>query len=612
MKSILLFCLSLTIVLPLLAQVNCMQIGVGLSGPAYWEGGENPFIDQMKARGGWITFAASGGGAWDTQHASEFHYDSNGYPDSGVPYITSGGSEKLRLVVSASARIPQQTYVFLYDGNGVFTFNGFTVGSSTPGRIVVTCNTTGNAWIHIDSSAITPNHVRNFRLVPIANEFNHEQLLFRQPFLDKLDTFYALRFMDWFKTNGNDLNTWNQRILKSYYTQASARGTAYEYAIELSNRSGKHPWVCVPHLADSNYIAQMATLFRDSLDTTLSVYLEYSNEVWNYQFSQTQWINQTGQFYPSTWPPNPLYDAGQSFAYNAGKLAARTFRIWRNVWGADSLRVKRVLATQAANSFVATENIAAVNHQYDYLSPAWYFGISPNQANAYTSSTTPVQIIDSCRYAFFNNYLTDFKDHYTLANADQAKVIHYEGGQHISAYGNTSNPALQAMYDAQIHPNMHTLYDQVLDSMRVWGSELAMAFVLGGDNSQYGSWGHIRSVDSTSSTTYSPKFEALLNNLPSTIPGCTPSNSRNNDKSVSHWNIYPNPVQDKLFIQSEEDNTPIKINMFSATGIQVISERIIHSTTGIEVSSIPSGIYFIQGTTPTGEVIFSGKINVLH
>ena len=38
--------------------------------------------------------------------------------------------------------------------------------------------------------------------------------------------------------------------------------------------------MCVPHLADDNYVASMAAVLRDSL--TGMLYLEYSNEVWNF------------------------------------------------------------------------------------------------------------------------------------------------------------------------------------------------------------------------------------------------------------------------------------------------------------------------------------------
>jgi hypothetical protein len=492
-----------------------MQIGVGLEGSAYWSTGENPFIDQMKYRGGWITFNATGNSPWDTQLDHEIPLDADGYPNAGIPYTTSGGDQKVRIVVSASGRLALGPHVFLYDGDGQFSFYGMTVTNSAPGRIEVNVTGTGNVWMHLNYSAPAPNHARNFRLVPIAQEQTYMQDIFRPSFLDKLAPFYALRFMDWFHTNNNPLQHWSSRATPSSYSQADSAGVAYEYAIALCNRTGKHPWVNVPHMADSTYIAEMARLWHDSLDPALHLYLEYSNETWNWQFQQAQWMIQNTQWTPAHWPLNPLYTPSQNFSYNSGLHSAQVFRIWRRVWGADSLRVVRVLGTQAVwPEATAIGNVEGCGRQYDYLSPTWYFGLSTSQSAGFTAATTAQQVIDTCRANFYGPSLAKLKMHYAIADTTGGKgVLHYEGGQHISAYGNNSHPALSAFYAAQTHPAMYDLYDDVLDSIRSWGSELAMAFVLGGGNSQYGSWGHITNVDSTPTMANAPKYLALLDNL---------------------------------------------------------------------------------------------------
>jgi len=444
MKSFLFTLFLLLLSFPLFAQSpNCMQIGVGLEGPAYWSNGENPFIDQMKWRGGWLSFNASGSSPWNTQLSDEVAYDADGYPNAGIPASTSGGLQKLRLMVSANHRVPNQQFVFLYDGYGEFTFNGFQVDSTAPGRIVVTVTGTGNVWMHLDSSSAAPNHARNFRLVPLGQEATYETEMFRPPFLEKLDPFYAIRFMDWFHTNNSPVMTWDMRSTPTSYSQADSAGVCYEYAIALCNQTQKHAWVTVPHLADSIYITRMAEMWRDSLDAGLDVWLEYSNETWNWQFAQAQWIIQQTGAYPAHWPLNTEYDPNHNFAWNSGIKSKRIFRIWRNVWGADSLRVKRVLGTQAAwPQAVAYGNIEGADYQYDYLCPTWYFGISPTEANAFDSTTTALQVIDSCRKGFFEDLLPNFKLHYQIVDSFGGKVAHYEGGQHISAYGNWGAPAL--------------------------------------------------------------------------------------------------------------------------------------------------------------------------
>lgn len=500
---------------PISAQ-TCMQIGVGLAGPAYWETGENAFIDQLKYRGHWITFNHVGSSPWDTNLDHEIPMDSVGYPNAGIPYNTvTGGLQRTRFVVSASNRVPENVqYVFLYDGYGEFDFHGFTVDSVAPNRIVVTVTGTGNVWIDLDSSSVAPNHARNFRLVPLAEELTYEQDIFRANWLNRARDFYSIRFMDWFHTNNNPVQNWSMRSTPNSYSQADSAGICYEYAIEAANRTGAHPWVCIPALVDSQYIVNMARMWHNRLDPELDIYVEYSNEVWNFQFQQTQWIQQNTGNYPSHWPLNSKYNSSLNWAENEGLMQGWAINIFRQEWGADSNRVHRVVATQAVNSWVSINVLEGAERKFDYLSPAWYFGTSTSQSAAFGAGTTPEQVIDTCRANFFVRSVQDQKEHYIVADTMGGKgVIHYEGGQHISAYGNSSHPALQAFYDAQVHPNMYQLYDDVLDSLREWGSELTMAFVLGGGNGRYGSWGHITSVDSTPSMSYSPKYMALLDNM---------------------------------------------------------------------------------------------------
>ena len=58
--------------------------------------------------------------------------------------------------------------------------------------------------------------------------------------------------------------------------------------IDLGNELEKDIWLNIPHLADDAFVRAMAEAVRDSLDPALKVYVEFSNEVWNSQFSQSR------------------------------------------------------------------------------------------------------------------------------------------------------------------------------------------------------------------------------------------------------------------------------------------------------------------------------------
>ena len=59
-----------------------------------------------------------------------------------------------------------------------------------------------------------------------------------------------------------------------------------EYAILLANEVHANAWINVPYHATDDYVTQLAQLIKSTLDPSLNVYVEFSNEVWNTAFEQ--------------------------------------------------------------------------------------------------------------------------------------------------------------------------------------------------------------------------------------------------------------------------------------------------------------------------------------
>ncbi|HHG86627.1 MAG TPA: T9SS type A sorting domain-containing protein [Bacteroidetes bacterium] len=570
---------------------NCMDLGVNLGAVQYWSGGENPFKDQMKQSGEFLGFYDFN---WDDHVLDSIPRDTNGYPNAGIPYSKNLGGAigtknlYVRKMISAGGRLAQTQYVFLYDGNGSITFQGdVTVTNQAAGRIELTCTGANNIYLILTQSDLAPNHARNFRLVSLANESSYETDMWRQAFVDRLAPFSTVRMMDWGETNSNATWDWSEHTTATYNCQNTKSGVAYEHIIDLCNSQHKDLWICVPHMADTNYIQQMATIFKHGLDPNLTIYLEYSNEVWNWIFDQFFWVEDDFTWLNPSFPHNDLYDSTRSIYYNTGKLSKRTFELWYDVFAADSGRVKRVVACQGGNVYVAQEMIDAIGNDYDYLSPDWYFGAS-EQTN-FTGLIGAQDVIDSCRSDFYQNRWAPNLAHYTLAQQAGKKVICYEGGQHITANGNSNYAGLQAFYDAQVHPNMYTLYDDVLDTLRYRGAELLMAYTLAGENGPYGSWGQISNVNLTPTMANAPKYMALLDNLPHTISGCG-ATSIEDAQSLGNFLIYPNPANQVIQIQSEEAFEQFQITALSGA---TVLEGALKSNFQIEISSLKAGLYFI-------------------
>lgn len=118
-----------------------------------------------------------------------------------------------------------------------------------------------------------------------------------------------IRFMDWGSINYNPMVNWADRNLPTasqYYfegdvdtlsdpsTAVHVKGMAYEWMIDLCNRTDRPMWVCVPHQATDAFITSLAQLIKARLKPGLEVYIEYSNETWNFGSGT---LNVTGSTY---------------------------------------------------------------------------------------------------------------------------------------------------------------------------------------------------------------------------------------------------------------------------------------------------------------------------
>jgi uncharacterized protein (TIGR03437 family) len=119
------------------------------------------------------------------------------------------------------------------------------------------------------------------------------------PLLAALRPFSFLRAMDLIETNhrifygSGDWIEWADRRRPEDASQSlqtgQAFGYAWEYVILTANLSNRDLWLNVPAEATDDYIEQLARFVRDRLNPELKVYVEYSNEVWNFGFGQYAW-----------------------------------------------------------------------------------------------------------------------------------------------------------------------------------------------------------------------------------------------------------------------------------------------------------------------------------
>lgn len=515
------------------AQTTCpLLFGTNLSGINDWTT-EMPFVDVMHQSREWYTTTATPFGPWDTQKIGSIPKDTDGYPLE-VPYTVDGVPQIVKTVWANMSAWQEGTYLLLYEGDGDFEFWGdFTIVSSSPGRIVLnfTRNTIpeGIAQLSIKRSNIS-NHVRNIRILMQEHEATYQTHPFNPLFIQKLAPFKVLRFMDWGGTNnwGNpdayssydeDADTikinWADRAQMSNYTWATNKGVPYEMMIDLCNQTNKDLWICIPHSASNDHIRNMATLVKTRLNPNLHVYVEYSNELWNWMFGQTQWINKFG---PSNldWP--------QRIAFYVQNALDR----WTEGFDGQLNRLTRVVGVQAAWQDVSNRIIAPLRiDSYDAFAPAAYFGISEAadaRLDVLGASATINDIATEVRASMQTNemvWLTQQKQH--IADVKNKPMLFYEGGQHLTPTPFGVEPTYaQALLDIQRDPVMYDLYNEWFTFLKTLSTSsspsLFMNFsFVGSRSAKYGSWGVLEMLNQNITQIPAPKYSALLNQINSCI-----------------------------------------------------------------------------------------------
>ena len=476
-------------------------LGTNLSGPADWNT-ELPFVDVFRLSRPWISQRK--GAAWGK--GPKLALDAHGW----VTRLESGCSAETPLCTIDGGHYPAGEYTVLYEGTGRIAFSGgVKVVSSAPGKIVIGVDPSrGGFFLRLEATD-AKNPVRNIRVIMPGFVETYRTNPFHPVFLKRWKGVACLRFMDWMHTNGSKVRTWSDRPTPDSAT-FSAKGVALEWMIDLSNRMGADPWFCMPHLADDDFVRRFAGIVRAKLDPKRTVYVEYSNEVWNGMFAQSRWAGQEGKrlgFAEKSW------EASWKFT---GYRSAQIFRIWEEVFG-GSKRLVRVLATQAANPYVSHRVVEfrdAYRHA-DALAVAPYVtcNVSP-QGKRLNASTVEKWTVDEALDYMEDTALPQsirwIRGQKKVADQYGLKLIAYEAGQHmVGVGGGENNRKMTALFHAaNAHPRMGEIYRKYLQAWTDAGGDVFCNFSSVGRWSKWGSWGVMQYYDDDLAK--SPKLLALL------------------------------------------------------------------------------------------------------
>jgi hypothetical protein len=488
-------------------------LGMGLSGVTDYSG-QVPFIDLAKQA------------RWWGPQGNAFDYDAEGW----VRRLPPG--EPPVLVFLSDVPSPWTRFVVRWKGDGALEPTwGMSLVSSGDHEMVISGKTGA-----LKLRATNPSDpVRDIRILPepFVTAYDKGEV-FNPLWVDRIREFRALRFMDWMRTNNSAQSAWADRP-KVNDASWAPKGVPVEVMVRLANETNSDPWFNMPHLATDEYVREFARYVKANLKPHLVAYVEYSNEVWNFQFQQSQYAIQQAK--------TAFGDVGSGWVQYNAMRAAKTCDVWKKeVFGAEAARVHCVIGaftgwrdlirdTLDCPAWAAKGHGACSTHGIDSVAITGYFGgclaprsdaeiatirqwfgdpdkgITRGLEQALDGRHLELEKGGRCGDTVEGNLATYqfFKRH---ADERGLALTAYEGGQHIT--GNASkiqdDPAFVGFHiGLNRAPGMKGLYQKNFAHWKAAGGTLFMHFVDITVPSKWGSWGALESLSQPTS----PKWEAI-------------------------------------------------------------------------------------------------------
>jgi len=356
--------------------------------------------------------------------------------------------------------------------------------------------------------------IRNLKVIRPGYDAKNPPL-FTTPFLEHIARFRILRFMDWLRTNNNDVVTsWGTRATPDKTHYASAAGVPWEHIVTLANQTGKDIWINIPVEADDGYVLQLARLLKSSLKPKIRIYVEYSNELWNAQFWQFGTNVELAIAEVRDDPNSPLAYDGCSDQNKWGyrRIAKRLKEIsdiFSGVYGDAAMMqtVRPVFASQVVQPYVTELGLKFIQAVYgppaNYfyaLAGAPYFNLGDQQT---VEGLTPDQVLEAMDASVTRlPYVNQFEKNLALTSWYGLPFLAYEGGSDTFGPG-----SIDSKKAASLDPRMQPI---CTDYLNIWfenGGGPFMWFTAGAGtwDTQYGTW----ELTTDLSITDTPKIQCL-------------------------------------------------------------------------------------------------------
>ena len=342
-----------------------ISVGANVGGLTDWDG-KLPYVNLIRQSRQW----GSPGQPWDGNATFD---PISGWPTSdfgviladasldlgGVYLLYAKGNAEISIDLDSSSRITNKTY----DVSTNTLTALLNIKQGVPQLVISFRNTSGPGLQ--DIAVLQPGYN-----LTAKSDFTNLLLV-------HLSRFSILRFMDWTSTNGNPEVNWNDTTPVDW-PQYTSKRNAWQTIPALANAVGKpiDIWINIPIGATDDYILHVARIMFSELNPTNNIYVEYSNEVWNYGFPQAHTnlhlandsVLHQGDPYHFNYDncSNVWYWALRRTAYQLTHIA----QLFKTVFGEENVgqwkRVRPILAEQVGNAWSL---ILAVDYLNDIYGP---------------------------------------------------------------------------------------------------------------------------------------------------------------------------------------------------------------------------------------------------
>lgn len=460
-----------------------MQFGINVYNPSYYS--TNLVVRDLMRMSNGFNIDPSGG------------EDVNGYPN----YVDST-TIKPHTMWGMNAHLPSGTYKLSADGTGHVTLYNLYYPDTT--TLNFDLSGSGNVY-EIDLPARNSNMPCMLTITKSDPNDHVRNIKFEMPdpktsgictteFTNNIQPFSCIRFMKWLRVEDSDTVTWDEEAAYANRFNDFGLKVSYQQCIDVCNELGKDLWINIPHKADDNFIITLAQLVASRLRSDLKVYIEYSNEVWNWTYTETQDILNEWKALPDP----KQWTLKQYFGYKTG----RAINLFRDSLGTRKWSCKRVVSVQNTGIAYWQPQLDYMNTTpgmgFDVIASSLYFGVHPSMIvdadwpsllyqynlGGQARQDAIACVIDAFHLSMMDvmRYLQQWIDY---ANSiKKYEFLSYECGV---AFGKKDDQYTDFVKAIHADPRMGTLlYKEFITGIQKMGVDLAMFFIDCDDYTNFG------------------------------------------------------------------------------------------------------------------------------